>query len=94
MAWYNDRTFVTSFFEVLTEAGVLEDMDDAKVYMKQPYKYNEHYKAWAAAGFPTSDDESWDDFIEALDEEAEESEDTGEETTEDDESSDDDDESA
>ena len=38
MAWYNDQTFKNAFFEVLTDAGVLEDMEDANDILRAEKK--------------------------------------------------------
>jgi len=70
--WYSDNKLVTSFGEALANAGVLNDSDDFKMFLKSPMRYNDAFNAWSEAGYPTDDSEDgWDDFLEALPDEDE-----------------------
>lgn len=64
--WYSDSTLLRNFGKILTAAGVMEDSDDLTAFLDQPQRYNEFYEAWSAAGFPTENDENWDEFVELV----------------------------
>lgn len=83
--WYTDSKLVAALGEALTNADVLTEQTDFTNYLKKPMAYNDHYDAWAEAGYPTSeDDNGWDEFVEAVnsDEEGDEDDDNDDESDE------------
>lgn len=80
--WYSDATLVRSFGKVLTTAGTLEDTDDVAAFFDQPQRYNEFFDAWAAADYPTEDDDNWDEFVELVSSDDESDEDDEDEPNE------------
>ena len=65
--WYDDATLIKGLGEALSNAEYIEDNTEFADFLRKPQKYNSHYTAWEEAGFPTSDDDDgWDEFVEAL----------------------------
>ena len=75
--WYHDSYLVDGLAEALTNAEVFESANDILEFRKKPQKYTAYYEAWEDQGFPSSeDDANWDDFVEAVSEDEDESDDT------------------
>ena len=73
--WYNDAKLLSGLGQALATATILEDSDDFTAYMAKPQRYDEFYDAWKEAGYPTAeDDDGWEDFVNAVSEDEEESE--------------------
>lgn len=64
--WYDSAADLRKFLTVLIDAEVIEDTDDVQSFLNKPQRYNEVYEAWDDAGFPESDDENWDEFVNAI----------------------------
>ena len=77
--WYNDSNLVSSFGTALIDASVLEDTEAFKSYLNKPFKFNAEYEAWEEAGYPTTEDDNWDEFVEAISTDEEESDEEEEE---------------
>lgn len=67
--WYDDISMVRDLAEVLEECGVVSSAMDV---VKKPYKFQPEYEIWAKFNFPGTDDEEYDDFVNALSEAGEE----------------------
>lgn len=79
--WYDDNKLVAGLSNALVEAEVFEEASDVTEFLRRPFKYNEHYDAWEAAGFPEDDnDDGWEDFVAAVgsDDSSEDEDETGE----------------
>lgn len=78
--WYLDTAKVAAFGTVLSDADVISDSDDFKKYLNKPFQYDDAYDAWVEAGYPDTDSDNWDDFVEEIS--GEEEEDDGDEDSE------------
>jgi hypothetical protein len=72
--WFTDTETLRAFGSILSEAGVLEDAEDFQNFLDEPFEYNDAYKAWVENDSPSSDDEGWDAFVEAISEDDESNE--------------------
>lgn len=71
--WYEDNVKFRGLGEALANAGAFEDSDVAALFNRKPQRFNDHYLAWEANEFPTSEeDDGWDDFLEAIENDEEE----------------------
>lgn len=89
--WYNDRTLLVSFYNVLVESDVIEDTKESQTYFRAPQRYDALYAEWARLDYPTSEDEEWDDWLTFLSEDDDLTDDESEDDESEDESEDDDD---
>lgn len=66
MRWYDDGTVLRQFATALVNASYFDDDEDNEnllLFLTKPQKFNDEFKAWETAGFPTSDsDDGWEDF--------------------------------
>lgn len=83
--WYDDPKLVAGLGTALYDAEVLQDSEDSKNFLNKPYTYSEYYKAWEASGFPDSESENWDEFVNSIGDDEDEDNDEDDEDDEDDE---------
>jgi hypothetical protein len=67
--WVNDSTEVLAFAHVLTDAGHLNDIQDALYFFEKPHKWEREHEIWNGCDRPTHGDEGWDWFLRKLDRE-------------------------
>jgi hypothetical protein len=65
-AWYNDPTLKQGFLDVLAQSGLIENMAEVRKFIRSPQQWDEWYKEWAKYNYPTPNDDSWEDFYEAI----------------------------
>jgi len=64
--WYSDTKLVSELGQVLVDAEILEDTDDFKAFLAEPYRYDEFYEAWKEADYPNIESDNWDSFVDQI----------------------------
>jgi hypothetical protein len=65
-SWMDSAATSNKFLSVLIDADLITDTDDVQQFLSKPQRYSDVYEAWDDAGFPESEDENWDEFVESV----------------------------
>jgi hypothetical protein len=64
--WYLDAELVRDFLTALIDASYFNDVEEVRDILERPQRYNELFNVWEELAYPTENDESWEDFVNAV----------------------------